>query len=95
MDPAVQVAFISVMATFVTTLGVVAVAVINSRKGAHASRMDVLNEARIQDLEIQVVDCERHIFSLEQRLARAGMEVPARPDSLATYFTSKKGSQND
>jgi hypothetical protein len=32
MDPTVQVALVSVIATFITTLGVVAVAVINNRK---------------------------------------------------------------
>jgi len=32
MDPTVQVAFVSIFATFITTLGVVAVAVINNRR---------------------------------------------------------------
>jgi len=47
-------------------------------------------ENLIQDLEIQVVDCERHIFSMEQILARAGMDVPKRPVSLSANFPKAK-----
>jgi len=49
-------------------------------------------ETLIQQLEIQVVDCERHIFSLEQIMARAGMETPPRPVSLSANF-NKKGKK--
>lgn len=54
-------------------------------------------ELTIQDLEVQVVDAERHIFALEQLIARTGTTAPPRPESLKAKIiaSGKEGDDND
>lgn len=68
------------------------------RRKSQAEYQEVLiatQEETIQKREIQVIDCERHIFSLEQLLARAGIEAPPRPDSLSSKFNMIEGKKED
>lgn len=56
---------------------------------AYQAALITLQQTTIQDLEIQVLDRDRHIFSMEQILARAGLAVPPRPESLSVKFKEK------
>ena len=51
MDPNIQVAFISVLATLITTAGVVAVAIINNRK-ERTQTADVAVDAALDEKDI-------------------------------------------
>lgn len=60
-------------------------------------RLIETQEKTIQELEVQVVDAERHIFNLEQILARNGLDVPLRPESLKVKILkiNEKGYQGE
>lgn len=74
MDPNIQVAFISVLATIVTTVGVVAVAVINNRRerdGAASAGVEAgLDERDILGRMLSLISenerKEKHISELQQ-----------------------------
>lgn len=75
-DPTVQVAIVGVLATLITTLGVVFVAVINNRKergGAADEGVEAALRERLTLRDEQLADLRADVHELEAKLARAGV----------------------
>lgn len=75
-DPTVQVAIVGVLATLITTLGVVFVAVINNRKergGAADEGVEAALRERLTLRDEQLADLRADVAELEAKLARAGV----------------------
>jgi len=101
MDPNIQVAFVSVLATFVTTVGVVAVAIINNRKersGAASAGVEAgLDErdilGRLMSLITENERKEKHITELQKDkrdLQRENRELRAENKILRGQIPGKE-----
>lgn len=97
MDPAVQVAIVSVFATLVTTLGVVAVAIIN-KKGDH-DREEGPDELDVNDILSRLVSMAAEIQRKEasiQKLQGQLSEARRRISFLEQFIDEqKRGSSNE
>lgn len=86
MDPNVQVALISVLATFITTLGVIFVAVINNRKertkAANAGVEAALDERDVLEKMLGLIDENNRKEETIRGLRRQLREVRAERDDL-------------
>ncbi len=102
MDPNIQVAFISVLATIVTTVGVVAVAIINNRKerdGAASAGVEAgLDErdilGRMLSLIAENERKEKHITDLQadkKELQRENRELRAENKILRGQIPGAEG----
>lgn len=93
MDPNVQVALVSVIATTITTLGVVMVAVINNRKertkAANAGVEACLDEGEVLEKLLALIDENNRKEATITTLRRQLRESRAREADLREQLHSK------